>query len=48
MTTIDVSIAIVNFNTVDFIEPLIETIRAQVYTIDGRPGVTEIILIDKA
>lgn len=46
--TADVSIAIVNFNTVDYIAPLLETIRAQEYTVDGRPGVTEVILIDNA
>ncbi len=48
MTTVDVSIAIVNFNTVDFLAPLIETIRSQEYTVDGRSGNTEIILIDNA
>ena len=48
MPTVDVSIAIVNFNTVDFLAPLIETIRSQEYTVDGRSGNTEIILIDNA
>lgn len=46
--SVDLSISIVNFNTMRYLGPLLESIREQEYTVDGHPGVTEVILVDNA
>ncbi|MEZ6194195.1 MAG: glycosyltransferase family 2 protein [Planctomycetota bacterium] len=44
----DVSIAIVNFNSAHFVTRLVESLRAQEWSIEGRPGRFEIIVVDNA
>lgn len=44
----DLSIVIVNFNSSHFVERLVESIRAQEWAVEGRPGRHEIIVIDNA
>ena len=46
--TPDLSLVIVNFNSAHFVERLVESIRAQDWAVDGRPGRLEMIVIDNA
>ncbi len=46
--SVDLSIVIVNFNTAHFLFPLLESIHEQKWTIDGRPGKCEVIVVDNA
>ncbi|MCA9320312.1 MAG: glycosyltransferase family 2 protein [Planctomycetes bacterium] len=46
--SVDLSIVIVNFNSAHFLYPLIDSIRSQVWTVAGRPGRHEIIVVDNA
>jgi GT2 family glycosyltransferase len=46
--TPDLSIVIVNFNSAHFVERLVDSIRAQEWMVEGRPGRHEIIVIDNA
>ena len=43
---VDLSIVIVNFNSARFLPHLLGSIAAQEWTIDGRPGEYEVLLID--
>ena len=44
----DLSIVIVNFNSAHFLHPLLASIDSQEWTVDGRPGTHEVIIIDNA
>ena len=44
----DLSIVVVNFNSAHFIAPLVESIAAQDFEVDGRPGTWELIVVDNA
>ncbi len=46
--SVDLSIVIVNFNTAHFLFPLMDSIHKQEWTIDGRPGTCEVIVVDNA
>ncbi len=46
--SVDLSIVIVNFNSAHFLPRLLESIDAQEWSTEGRPGTYEIILIDNA
>jgi len=44
----DVSIAVVNFNSSHFLGGLLESILNDPFTVDGRPGEVEVIIVDNA
>ncbi|MFT7619561.1 MAG: GT2 family glycosyltransferase [Planctomycetota bacterium] len=46
--SVDLSIVIVNFNTAHFLFPLMDSILNQEWSIDGRPGTCEVIVVDNA
>ena len=46
--TVDVSIVVVNFNAAGYIVPLYESLKPQEFTVDGRPGTWELVILDNA
>lgn len=46
--SVDVSIVVVNFNSVAYLSALLDTVRRQEFKTDGRPGTFEVVIIDNA
>ena len=46
--SVDLSICVVNFNSARFLPMLADSIRAQDWQVDGRPGTWELIVVDNA